>query len=377
MMRTANLRYGQEKKAQEQALLTDMSSLWQNSARMYDSNLIGINELKDRYLDFQQVLANQSRIADRRVQELQHKLNELKAVGKDLDLQGIEDLSAELLKAKIEADSLKLSMAELHDQMSDFTDLTNRLDHGIKASMKAMRDYIRRTGREIDLVIHDTVMVGLQSIQNSMSTVLSQMIMENKKFSDVIKSMWRSLATAVLNEINRMIAQWLIFQALKGAVSFVPGGQVVAVATGYSSGGYTGDGGKFDPAGIVHKGEYVINKEKTGVLRPLLDVLNYSPMPALQSVIASLRLPALPMPALPKMSYATGGYVNPASFGDGFNSKQDGFNMAAFADKVISRLERIEKKEHKVDVNVRTQWDAVTLVREIDRANKIYKDNII
>jgi hypothetical protein len=28
--------------------------------------------------------------------------------------------------------------------------------------------------------------------------------------------------------------------------------------TGYSSGGYTGDGGKYEPAGIVHKGEYVI-----------------------------------------------------------------------------------------------------------------------
>lgn len=32
---------------------------------------------------------------------------------------------------------------------------------------------------------------------------------------------------------------------------------------GYSSGGYTGDGGKYEPAGIVHKGEYVVNSETT------------------------------------------------------------------------------------------------------------------
>lgn len=32
---------------------------------------------------------------------------------------------------------------------------------------------------------------------------------------------------------------------------------------GYSSGGYTGDGGKYEPAGIVHKGEYVINSQTT------------------------------------------------------------------------------------------------------------------
>lgn len=32
---------------------------------------------------------------------------------------------------------------------------------------------------------------------------------------------------------------------------------------GYSSGGYTGDGGMFEPAGIVHKGEYVVNSSTT------------------------------------------------------------------------------------------------------------------
>ena len=32
---------------------------------------------------------------------------------------------------------------------------------------------------------------------------------------------------------------------------------------GYSAGGYTGDGGKYEPAGIVHRGEYVVNSETT------------------------------------------------------------------------------------------------------------------
>ena len=32
---------------------------------------------------------------------------------------------------------------------------------------------------------------------------------------------------------------------------------------GYATGGYTGDGGKYDIAGIVHKGEYVVNSETT------------------------------------------------------------------------------------------------------------------
>lgn len=32
---------------------------------------------------------------------------------------------------------------------------------------------------------------------------------------------------------------------------------------GFSSGGYTGDGGKYEPAGIVHRGEYVVNAKTT------------------------------------------------------------------------------------------------------------------
>lgn len=45
---------------------------------------------------------------------------------------------------------------------------------------------------------------------------------------------------------------------------------------GFSSGGYTGNGGKYVPAGIVHKGEYVLTKEATSRLGVgLLNRLNY------------------------------------------------------------------------------------------------------
>ncbi|STY61517.1 Phage-related minor tail protein [Mannheimia haemolytica] len=35
---------------------------------------------------------------------------------------------------------------------------------------------------------------------------------------------------------------------------------------GFATGGYTGNGGKYEPAGIVHKGEYVMTKEATARL---------------------------------------------------------------------------------------------------------------
>ena len=42
----------------------------------------------------------------------------------------------------------------------------------------------------------------------------------------------------------------------------------------YATGGYTGDGGKYEPAGIVHRGEFVTTKEKTAKYRPVLEAIH-------------------------------------------------------------------------------------------------------
>ena len=45
--------------------------------------------------------------------------------------------------------------------------------------------------------------------------------------------------------------------------SLIPQLEQERLLKGYSNGGYTGDGGKYEPAGIVHRGEYVVNSETT------------------------------------------------------------------------------------------------------------------
>ena len=49
------------------------------------------------------------------------------------------------------------------------------------------------------------------------------------------------------------------------AASALPGDSLdnFLALKGLATGGYTGDGGKYEPAGIVHRGEYVINAEST------------------------------------------------------------------------------------------------------------------
>ncbi|WP_396615444.1 phage tail tape measure protein [Lysobacter soli] len=49
---------------------------------------------------------------------------------------------------------------------------------------------------------------------------------------------------------------------------------------GFASGGYTGAGGKYEPAGVVHRGEYVINADATRMIgRSFLDRLNAGRVP--------------------------------------------------------------------------------------------------
>ncbi len=62
---------------------------------------------------------------------------------------------------------------------------------------------------------------------------------------------------------------------------------IVGRLFGFAEGGYTGDGGKREPAGIVHRGEYVINADATGRNRALLEAINAGKAPMLApSVIA-------------------------------------------------------------------------------------------
>lgn len=63
---------------------------------------------------------------------------------------------------------------------------------------------------------------------------------------------------------------------------------------GFATGGYTGDGGKFEPKGVVHGGEFVVRKEVVSQpgMRDHLDRLN-------------------------KKGYASGGYVSPSGSGGG------------------------------------------------------------
>lgn len=56
----------------------------------------------------------------------------------------------------------------------------------------------------------------IESMFNQFGQGVADMIMEARRFSDVIKSIWKDLARAVIAQIAQMIAKWIAFQILTG-----------------------------------------------------------------------------------------------------------------------------------------------------------------
>lgn len=77
----------------------------------------------------------------------------------------------------------------------------------------------------------------------------------------------QTLDGALKNLLNSLIDATLQAALLgKGPLGGILGGAgtgILGAIFGFADGGYTGDGGKYEPAGVVHRGEYVMSKAAT------------------------------------------------------------------------------------------------------------------
>lgn len=89
--------------------------------------------------------------------------------------------------------------------------------------------------------------IGAAAFQE-LNTFLTQTIFNAKSVGDA----FAQLALSVVSSLQRILVQMLLMKAFQAFG--IPG-----VGVGFASGGYTGDGGKYEPAGVVHRGEYVFD----------------------------------------------------------------------------------------------------------------------
>ena len=85
----------------------------------------------------------------------------------------------------------------------------------------------------------------------------------------------------------------------------------VGAASGFATGGYTGAGGKYQVAGVVHRGEYVLPKEVVNrVGLPTLRALHHGLLPL--EKFAGAGMPRVSVPTAPRFNFADGGYARDA-----------------------------------------------------------------
>lgn len=109
-------------------------------------------------------------------------------------------------------------------------------------------------------------------IENIGMSALSGLSDQLTEFLTTGKASFKDFASSIIGMIVKMIAQMVVFNTLSGLMPGGGGGSFSfanmlggggKAAKGYANGGYTGDGGKYEPKGIVHGGEFVFTKEAT------------------------------------------------------------------------------------------------------------------
>lgn len=232
--------------AAEKKLLTEQQSVLEmarQKAELGDQIMIQErkNKLEQNSLDFirqttaaiEELNLKQQGLTDeqiRRELELQKIKDDYKAKGGGEDDQALQDLLAK--------------QSELYAKQDQ---LQNDWKAGAK---KAFADFGADAINVYDN-IYEVASAGLNGLSDLMT-----------EFLTTGKASFKDFANSIIKMIIQMITKMALFNAISGAM----GGNTFSfagLAKGYAGGGYTGDGGKYDPAGIVHKGEFVFTKEAT------------------------------------------------------------------------------------------------------------------
>ncbi|UAN43836.1 phage tail tape measure protein [Serratia sp. JSRIV001] len=132
----------------------------------------------------------------------------------------------------------------------------DRLEQDWKAgALNGLNEYLEKA-TDVYSSVSNVAMSALSGISNMMTDLVT-----------TGKASFRDFTTSILKMIIDIINKLLVAYAVKSMFGEGEGGGSITSALGkifsFDTGGYTGDGGKYEPAGVVHRGEFVMTKEAT------------------------------------------------------------------------------------------------------------------
>lgn len=247
-------------------------------------------------------MAGMGTLAQGRMQERFQIEAEFERKQADLQKQ-FQDKSTGMTKAMYDEETQFIS-SQLQERLAMLEDFHVKQDAmrgnwtlGVHMALQNYADNARDYSQQAEGFITNS----LQNITSGSADALTDIVTNSKNAFDAIGDFFADLSKSIIKDLIRIAIQAQITNAITGLFGGIAGGSGAAAGAGtstsgtgamgmstswraYSSGGYTGGGGKYDPAGIVHKDEFVFNKEATNSIgkENLYDLMNTGEMPNYQ-----------------------------------------------------------------------------------------------
>ncbi|MEH6784110.1 MAG: tape measure protein [Alcanivorax jadensis] len=249
-----------------------------------------------------QLLDAQGNGIEARGRELEAKFSELM---ERLEARG-DEAGQELVRKLIDVEKMQAGLDDFQERLSEVTKMATSqrdllssqfeaglisqpeyreglmdIDSNAVSQLEQMRDaaveYAQAMGDPTILQNFDAMVLGYQRVNDQtqrfladgqqinemLSTGLSDALLNVADGTQSAGEAFRQFAADFLRQLAQMILKQMIFNAISGATGAGGiGGAVAGAAAGaFADGGYTGPGGKYQPAGVVHRGEYVQPQE--------------------------------------------------------------------------------------------------------------------
>ena len=222
---------------------------------------IQISELQ-KLLDVEKDAIQKIAIGDIDVEQIKKDGKEAGITFGEAFLEGFKQQA----KEQAEQDKLQKELADAQLQLATTT--LDKINEAVAASTAKRKEELQKQVQDQEAALSTQEARAAAGLENSLATeqkILAerqaQLAKQERKEQalaaatavwDAYKAYLNTPDTSPQDALQKSIQDVGTLQALVSAINI-----------GFSEGGYTGDGGKYDPAGIVHKGEFVIDKETT------------------------------------------------------------------------------------------------------------------
>lgn len=164
--------------------------------------------------------------------------------------------------------------AQLEKITAEYVKARDKLHEGFRDEDARESDWISGLNLGINQFAENSINVFQATAQIGQTTMQSLSDMATD-LASTGKANIKEFGTSILKMILQVINQLLVAYAIQSALGWMSGGasfsstglndgtKGIPMPSRFDAGGYTGDGGKYEPKGIVHGGEFVFTKEST------------------------------------------------------------------------------------------------------------------